>query len=764
MAKQAEGRWFTGCDLEGIFAHWLDAVLLVDPEKRTILYANPATSRLLGYSLENLQGRLFSTLVPGQGVHVAESLYEHMHQADAVFEYEEFRRADGTLVPMDVTATLSPWQNKKIVIVNLRDATEREAAEARLRNNELRYRRLIESTTDYVYSVRVERNYPVETTYSRACEGVTGYPFEMFEADPSLWIRIVHEEDRELVRRQTEDILSGRRLYTVEHRIIRQDGEVRWVSNTPVPDYDHRDRLVSYDGLVKDITERVQADAEQKRLAAALEQTDDGVLITDKRGNIVFANGAVQRSSGYSRRELIGQNVSILSSGLHTDTFFRQLWETITLGEGWSGKIACRRKDGRIQEVDNTITPIRNRYGHITHFVAIRRDVTSRLLLREHMRGARQVESLASLTEGVTHDLQQMLTMISAYHHLLEEKNGHNLSRVLKRIGEVTRQASDLLRGVQTFSAHIPKTPHPIYLVECLQKVVRMVHPALPDSVRFLHFISKNCGPVMGSHQQIEQLVFQLCAEALKGMEPDGGELGIRLEEVEVSQHKTFSHGNLAVGHYALITVYNTGSRLSPEVEHAFMQPFPTPFSEHTGLAIARSITSALGGLLVVEDRPAGPGTQALVYLPLTRPASQAVPVVQANHPRGRGESVLWVEDNAVHRSRWKDILLDLGYSVTLCADRQGALRAMQSEPDAFDAAILDDQLGDESGILLGQQLHALRKEVCLILISGYSIVLTEERLREVGFETVLYKPLSPGMLSEALAKALQKKKSNTEE
>lgn len=135
---------------------------------------------------------------------------------------------------------------------------ERKKADEALRKSEERYHRITDVVTDYIFTVRIEDGHPVETIHGHACVTVTGYPSEEYASDPDLWIRMVPEEDREIILEQAERILSGQNTQPIEHRILRKDGVIRWVRSTLVPHYDTQGRLLSYDGLISDITERKQ--------------------------------------------------------------------------------------------------------------------------------------------------------------------------------------------------------------------------------------------------------------------------------------------------------------------------------------------------------------------------------------------------------------------------------------------------------------------------------------------------------------------------
>ncbi len=164
------------------------------------------------------------------------------------------------------------------------DITDRKLAEELLRQSEARYRRITEGITDYLYTVRIENGRAVETTHSPACAAVTGYTAEEFAADPYLWISMVAPEDRELIQSRVEHILEGKDIPPIEHRILRKDGKLRWVSDNIILYRDQAGTLVSYDGVVKDITERKLAEEEREKLvnelkdAAAKIKTLNGML------------------------------------------------------------------------------------------------------------------------------------------------------------------------------------------------------------------------------------------------------------------------------------------------------------------------------------------------------------------------------------------------------------------------------------------------------------------------------------------------------
>ena len=154
----------------------------------------------------------------------------------------------------------------------------RKAAEKALQESEARYRRITEGLTDYQYTVLIENGHAVKTTQSPACVAVTGYKAAEFVANPYLWIQMVHPDDREFVTEHVRQILAGNDVPPMEHRIIRKDGETRWVSDTTILFKDASGKLLSYDGVIKDITERNQALEQNQHYLAQLQQSLEGTV------------------------------------------------------------------------------------------------------------------------------------------------------------------------------------------------------------------------------------------------------------------------------------------------------------------------------------------------------------------------------------------------------------------------------------------------------------------------------------------------------
>jgi two-component system, cell cycle sensor histidine kinase and response regulator CckA len=291
----------------------------ISDNKGTLIRINKACLNLLHISEEEIVGKynIFNdNIVEEQGcMPLVKKVFETGETAKFELKYNsaEFKNIKlGHPVFVMLEVTIFPVKNVQGKITNAViqhvDITERRRSEDAIRESEERYKRLLVSVSDYIYTVRIEDDRPVSTQHGPGCIAVTGYSLQEFAADPLLWYNMIYEADRDAVKEQTSNMLTGKETRSIEHRIIHKNGLIRWVRNTQVPRRDADGKLTGYDGLVSDITERKQVEIDlqtAKDYAENLIQTANTIVVgLDLNGNITVFNQAADEITGYTREEL----------------------------------------------------------------------------------------------------------------------------------------------------------------------------------------------------------------------------------------------------------------------------------------------------------------------------------------------------------------------------------------------------------------------------------------------------------------------------
>ena len=269
--------------------------------------------------------------------------------------------------------------------------TDSKGVAAALSESEKRYRRITEAITDYIFTVKVADGHPAETHHGPTCEAVTGYTAEEFNADPFLWIRMVPAEDQDIIRAQASEALSGHDPEPIEHRIIRKDGQIRWVSNSLVPTSDGQGNLVSYDGLLRDITNRKIAEEtlreSEERYRHLVETMNEGLAMADQDYVFTFVNERLCEMLGYSREEMLGRHIVEFVHEDYKD-FMQDQMGRRQRGEARSYEIDWRAKDG--QRVYTLISPkgFYDANGQFTGSLGVLTDITDRKRAEEALQKA----------------------------------------------------------------------------------------------------------------------------------------------------------------------------------------------------------------------------------------------------------------------------------------------------------------------------------------------------------------------------------------
>ena len=369
-----------------------------------------------------------------------------------------------------------------------------------------------------------------------------------------------------------------------------------------------------------DMTDRKLAEEERMRLATAVEQGAESIIITDRKGNVEYVNPAFEQTFSYTREEIIGCNFRIFRSDKHDDAFYHTMWRTIISGRVWMGNIINRKKDGTLCEFETTISPIRDASGEIINFVSVNRDVTHEVRMEKQLRQAQKMEAIGTLAAGISHDFNNILTAVFGNVHLTKMKLDPD-SPILSNLDNIlvaANRAKDLVMQVLTFCRQTEREKKPLQINFIIKEALNLLRPCIPATIEIRQHVRERPGMVMADPTQIHQVLMNLCTNAANAMR-EGGTLNIILENATIDSDQEDPLPNLKPGKYVKLSVSDSGQGMPPEVMERIFDPFFTTKGpgEGTGmgLAVVHGIVRSHGGEIGVESEP-GKGSRFFVYLP----------------------------------------------------------------------------------------------------------------------------------------------------
>ncbi len=360
-----------------------DAVMLLDANG--FFDCNPATLALFGCATrEEFCSKHPAEVSPPTQPDGADSrtrANEHLAAAQQKsghrFEWLHQRADNGQTFPVEVLLSAMELNGRPVVQAVIRDITDRKQALETVRQAraDLEKAQALAHVGSWIAHAADQGRV---LDWSAEAHRIFGLPPEEFDGRSETFFQHIHPEDRAQVLAAAEAAWRCEQPYDLDHRIVRPDGTVRWVHEQADVDRDASGRAVRMVGVVQDITERKHAEDKLRQLSVAVEQSPCSIVITDPAGNIEYVNSKFCGVTGYTREEVLGRNPRILKSDDKSPEACRELWQTITAGKEWRGEFFNKKKNGELYWESASISPIRDPSARITHFLAVKEDITER--------------------------------------------------------------------------------------------------------------------------------------------------------------------------------------------------------------------------------------------------------------------------------------------------------------------------------------------------------------------------------------------------
>ena len=747
-----------------------EVVFQTDAEGRWT-FLNPAWAEITGFPVEDSIGQVFLEYVHPEDRQRNLELFAPLIERQKDYCRHEIRylTKDGGFRWIEVWArlTLGPGGEVAGTSGTLSDITERKRMEESLRAAEERYRRVVESTSEGVWTLDPST---VTVFTNRKLAEMLGY--EVDEIVGRSVLEFVDESDRPLIERQERRRSAGVSDH-YEVKLRRRDGSELWALFAASPLTDAAGRYTGSLVVVSDVTERRRAEESlreaEERFRTAFEHAATGMTIAGVDGRFQRVNRAFCEMTGWTEDELLEKTSRDVTHPADVALDLAE-WRRLLAGETRAYHREKRYVHAQGHDVScaESVSLVRDGEGRPLCTIAQIQDIRERKRiereneqLEAQLQQSQRLESIGQLAGGVAHDFNNLLAVILNYASFVREElpAGSGLRDDVEEIRRAAERAAALTSQLLVFSRRQVIQPQVLDLNDVIVETQKLLRRTLQENVELVTSLSPGELAVKADKGQLEQVLVNLAVNGRDSM-PTGGTLTITTEQVELAPDEARALGGLRPGRYGRLTVADQGVGMDEEVAARAFEPFFTTKArgEGTGLGLATvyGIAKQSGGQVELRSSPRR-GTAVSVYLPVAQERAHGEPrSPHPDAPPARGETVLLVEDEDAVRGLTRRILERQGYSVLEASDSEEALELAGRHTGRIDLLVTDVVMPGLSGRELAEELDRLHPTIPVVYVSGYTddvVVRHGVHERQVSF---VQKPFKAHTLLRAVQGVLE--------
>ncbi len=632
--------------------------------------------------------------------------------------------------------------------------SKRKQMEYALKKSEKLYRLLAENVTDIIWTMDMDLNF---TYYSPSITRLQGFTVEealarsieesMTPASFNASMKAINEE-LEMHNKGQKPLDRSRKL---DVELFCKDGSTIWTEVEANFIYDANSQPQSIIGVTRDITERKKAEEalqeSEERFRTLFEEVPAPIQGFGPDGTVHYWNKASENSFGYTKDEAIGKNIIELTIPPEMrDLAHDALRKGVETGElSPPQEYSAMRKGGSLVPVFSCHV-ILKRGVKEPELYCLDVDMAVQKKLRTQLKQAHKMESIGTLTGGIAHDFNNILSIIIVNTELaLDDVSECNPAhKSLENIKTASLRAAGIVKQLLNFSRQTDEKLKPIDAIYIIKDALKLLRTMIPSTIEMHVNIPAIDITILSDPIQINQILMNICTNASQAMEETGGILEVSVDNVTLNEEAAGSYPDLSKGDYIKITVSDTGSGIDPAILDKIFDPYFTTKEigkgSGMGLAVAHGIVGNHSGAITV-DSELGKGTTFNILFPVFTEKPEIKTEITDGLLFGT-ETILFVDDEKSAVKPTKQMLKRLGYKVETKTSSTEALELFKSKPDDFDLVITDMTMPQMTGAKLFKKLKEVCSNIPVIICTGHSSLIDEQKAKEMGIAAYVMKPI----------------------